>query len=53
MRGRKLMTTRYCLKYELGMCGKAPGSLKLVDEEGHRLELRFDCAHCRMHVYLS
>lgn len=53
MRGRRLMLTRYCLKYELGMCGKPPKSLKLVDEEGRRLELRFDCARCQMHVYLG
>jgi putative protease len=54
MRGRKLMTTRYCLKYELGLCGKpANEALTLIDEEGNRLELGFDCARCEMQVYLG
>ena len=53
MKGRIVMTTRYCLKYELGRCPRATGSGKtaawpepwfLVDDEGRRLRLRFDCA---------
>ncbi|MCJ7550761.1 MAG: U32 family peptidase [Anaerolineae bacterium] len=54
MRGRVVMTTRYCIKEELGWCprqiaagaDKAPGpneTLYLVDEHGHRYELRFRC----------
>jgi putative protease len=52
------MTTRYCLKYQLGFCPKAESRaqysepLFLIDEEGHRLELRFDCARCEMEIYL-
>lgn len=53
--GRKVMTTRYCLKHQLGVCKQAgpPEPLQLVDEEGNRLELRFDCAACEMSVYLA
>ncbi|MGC9348545.1 MAG: peptidase U32 family protein [Anaerolineae bacterium] len=53
LRGRVVMTTRYCLKEELGLCPRQKGSherskelkepLYLVDEDGHRYELRFHC----------
>ena len=59
LRGRRLMTTRYCIKHQLGLCPKVgkPGRMAeplfLVDTEGHKLELRFDCAKCEMGVYLA
>ncbi len=59
MRGRRVMTTRYCLKYELGICPKQKPTQKvseplmLVDEQGTRLELRFDCARCEMQVWFA
>ncbi len=60
MRGRRVMTTRYCIKHQLGLCPKdgaqprtRSGALSLVDEEGHRLELRFDCAECLMEIRLG
>jgi putative protease len=59
LRGRKVMTTRYCLKHQLGSCPKTGKEtpyqepLFLVDEEGHRLELRFDCEGCRMEIFLA
>ena len=43
MRGRRVMTTRHCVREQLGMCG-AQAPLMLVDDEGRRLELRFACA---------
>ena len=48
------MRTRYCIKYELGMCprhqgAKATGPLFLVNN-GRRLALGFDCAKCEMTV---
>jgi 23S rRNA 5-hydroxycytidine C2501 synthase len=58
MHGRVVMTTKLCLKYELGACPKMGkpvnlyASLHLLDEEGNRLELRFDCAACQMEVIL-
>ncbi|MBI4876103.1 MAG: U32 family peptidase [Acidobacteria bacterium] len=53
--GRRVMTTRYCVKRELGMCPPArPGEpLALIDENGRRLELRFDCALCQMEIFLA
>lgn len=56
MRGCKVMTTRYCIKRQIGMCGSSKGlrePLFLVDSDGHRLELRFDCARCEMDVILG
>lgn len=51
LRGRRVMTTKYCLKRQFGKCGKDE-PLTLVDAEGHRLELRFDCKRCVMEVWL-
>jgi putative protease len=59
LRGRKVMTTRYCLMHQLDLC-RAPGldgsvvqPLYLVDDEGNRLRLDFDCARCEMDVLLE
>ena len=51
---RELMRTKYCIKYELGMCpvhqGTKPcGPLYLVNN-GRRLALGFDCRRCEMTV---
>ena len=62
--GRTVMTTRYCLKDELGLCPREsteeeertetvpPEPWFLVDDEGRRLRLRFRCdeRHCVMEV---
>ena len=61
MQGRTVMTCRYCLKYELGLCPRkqhkptaasGPEPWFLVDDEGRRLRLRFRCeAHdCVMEI---
>ncbi len=57
--GRVLMTTRYCIRRELGACLKNPeqraklqGPLTLSDGK-RRFELRFDCHVCRMQVLLD
>lgn len=65
--GRPLMTTRYCLKYELGACPREPrdpGSTSkplpaepwfLADDEGRRFKLRFRCqdSACAMQLIAS
>lgn len=53
-----VMTTRYCLRRELGAClrtadGKklpSPLFLRHVDGKIRRMRLDFDCANCRMNV---
>ena len=49
-----LMRTRYCVRYELGLCpkyqgGRPPRELFLLNN-GRRLALHFDCAACEMTV---
>ncbi|HOU15331.1 MAG TPA: U32 family peptidase [Anaerolineae bacterium] len=57
MRGRRVMRTRYCLLHQLGYCRREKGvpslaePLSLVDEDGHKYPLRFDCANCEMEVF--
>jgi len=63
LRGRVVMTTRHCLRYELGWCAIHPNAEPWKDmaepvgplflENGPtRLECRFDCARCRMELIL-
>ena len=52
--GAELMRTRYCIRYELGMCPVHQGAkesrpLFLINNE-RRLALHFDCANCEMTV---
>lgn len=56
MKGRVIMTTRYCIKYELGICPskqnskiKHPEPLSLQDER-RSYPLEFDCRNCLMKV---
>lgn len=57
MHGRPVMTTRYCLKYQLQCCPRERSAghllepLSLVDEQGQVLNLHFDCARCVMEVW--
>jgi len=56
MRNKKVMTARYCVKHQMGWCQHDAGApalrepLYLLDEEGRRYQLRFDCADCHMEV---
>jgi len=56
MSGRVVMTTKYCIKYQLGNCPlESQPPLKtepliLVDESGLRVRLKFDCKACVMEV---
>ena len=52
--GKALMTTKYCLRYELGMCLRDPankekGQLYLRNNRNTFL-LQFDCTRCEMQV---
>jgi 23S rRNA 5-hydroxycytidine C2501 synthase len=59
MQGKKVMTTKYCLKYQLGFCPKESPSSKLdepmalVDEQGNSYPLIFNCQHCEMEIYFE
>lgn len=49
-----LMRTKYCVKYELGLCpryqGAEPTGPLFLLNNGRRLALRFDCSRCEMTV---
>jgi len=59
MHGRKVMTTKHCIKHQMGWCPKDQPDLRLaeplalVDEHGNLFQLRFRCKECEMEVYLS
>lgn len=53
--GQRVMTTKYCLRKELGLCpGTGSGSsaepLVLLDEDGREYELHFRCGRCGMEI---
>lgn len=54
--GCRVMTTRYCIRRETGLCLKrtdsVPGELYLV-HGAMRYRLEFDCRRCMMNVYLD
>ncbi|MCC6353043.1 MAG: U32 family peptidase [Verrucomicrobiae bacterium] len=58
LRGRRVMTTRHCIRHELGICPREDGGQKaadlwLVDDRGRRFRLTFDCAGCHMEVWMG
>ncbi len=63
LQGRVVMTTRHCLRFELGWCRvhtnpdpwvrlQEPSSPLFLENGPTRLECRFDCALCRMELLL-
>lgn len=57
MYGKRVMTSKYCIQHHLGHCPREnpqatplKSPLYLVDEDGYRFEVRFDCAACEMHI---
>ena len=52
--GAELMRTKYCIRYELGLCpvrqGAADGGPLFLLNNGRRLALGFDCKTCEMTV---
>jgi len=59
MAGKKVMTTKHCLKCQAGLCPKYNHSnsgkffkepFYLVDEHGKKFRLVFDCPNCRMEI---
>lgn len=60
--GKKVMTTRYCIKHQLNSCHRYQSKtddfryikdpVYLIDPSGCKLELEFDCAECKMEVHM-
>lgn len=58
--GKKLMTTKHCLKYQFGFCPKETAGRKtplaeplFLKDESRKLRLEFDCRQCCMYVFLE
>lgn len=53
----ELMTSRYCIKYELNMCqhkqNAKPTKQLYLEDNNHRYKLHFDCNNCQMNVLLD
>ena len=61
--GKALMTTKYCLRYELGCClhnkaGQKPPTVAIdsrdnlvLHNNGRLFRLQFDCRECVMRIY--
>jgi len=52
----EIMTTKYCVKYQLGLCtGKKEGATEdvlFMNDNQRKYKLVFDCAECKMKVVL-
>ena len=50
----ELMRSKYCIRYELGICpvhqGAAESGPLFLLNNGRRFALGFDCKHCEMTV---
>jgi putative protease len=59
LHGQRVMTTRYCIRGELGLCKsklQAGGFIEplfLIDDQDQRLRLDFRCDACEMDLYLA
>ena len=51
--GKPLMTLKFCLRRQFGLCkkGKEAPPLYLEDEEGRTFRLEFDCGRCVMKLF--
>ena len=54
--GKKLMTTKHCLKYFLDACSKNGGKADFKEPlylvyQGKKYRLNFDCQNCQMEIW--
>ena len=53
VKNAELMRTKYCIKYQLGLChkqGKGYNKSLFLINGNSKFELKFDCANCEMIV---
>ena len=50
LHGQTVMTTKYCLRRQLGLCEPNAAPLVLEDEDGHSFHVRFLCGPCGMAI---
>ena len=50
LHGQTVMTTKYCLRRQLGLCEPKAKPLLLEDEDGRQFRVRFLCGPCGMEI---
>lgn len=50
LHGQTVMTTKYCLRRQLGLCELNAAPLVLEDEDGHCFRVHFLCGQCGMNI---
>ncbi len=46
-----LMTTKYCIRYQLGACQQGHAEPVFISDASHKFRVEFDCKKCEMNIY--
>ena len=46
-----LMTTKYCIRYQLGACKKGKAEPLFLSDKSHSFRVEFDCEKCEMNIF--
>jgi putative protease len=46
-----LMTTKYCIRYQLGACKKGNAEPLFLSDKSHSFRVEFDCDKCEMNIF--
>ena len=46
-----LMTTKYCIRYQLGACRKGHAEPLELSDKSHRFRVEFNCDKCEMNIF--
>ena len=46
-----LMTTKYCIRYQLGACKKGNAEPLFLSDKSHSFRVEFDCEKCEMNIF--
>lgn len=46
-----LMTTKYCIRYQLGACKKGHAEPLELSDKSHRFRVEFNCDKCEMNIF--
>ena len=46
-----LMTTKYCIRYQLGRCQKGSAEPIFLSDKSHSFRVEFDCDKCEMNIF--
>lgn len=46
-----VMTTKYCIRYQLGACRKGSAEPLYLSDKSHSFRVEFDCSKCEMNIF--